>query len=362
MPLSWNEIKDRALRFSREWKGEGSERAEAQSFWNGFFDIFGIDRRRVAIFEKQVEITRAGRKLKRGRIDAFWKGVLLIEHKSDGQDLERAFAQASDYFDGVDDGHFLLTVTEARELAAQCPATREWIRPFVWGEGYIRGEQKFCLWLAEASPTAIRRCPEVLARVERVRRFRESSNRLATKVLASTPGRFGEIRQPLADYIFIPKTSSERRAYVPMGFLSAKYILNNTSLAIEGATLLHFGVISSAMHMAWFRSVSRRLKSDYRYSNQIVYNNFPWPENPTVAQKQKIETAAQGVLDARAAHPNASLADLYDPLTMPPNLVKAQQVLDAAVDGAYGRKGFKNDAERVAFLFELYQKLSLIHI
>jgi len=131
---------------------------------------------------------------------------------------------------------------------------------------------------------------------------------------------------------------------------------NDQVLLVPGADRCHFGVMSSTMHNAWIRYTCGRLESRYRYSKDIVYNNFPWPENPTDTQKQKIEAAAQAVLDARAAHPNASLADLYDPLTMPPNLVKAHQALDAAVDGAYGRKNFKNDAERVAFLFELYQK------
>jgi len=131
---------------------------------------------------------------------------------------------------------------------------------------------------------------------------------------------------------------------------------NDQVLLVPGADRGHFGVMSSTMHNAWVRYTCGRLKSDFRYSKDIVYNNFPWPETPTDVQKQKIESAAHAVLDARAAHPNASLADLYDPLTMPPNLVKAHQALDAAVDAAYGRKGFKNDAERVAFLFELYQK------
>jgi hypothetical protein len=141
-----------------------------------------------------------------------------------------------------------------------------------------------------------------------------------------------------------------------MGFFDRGEIVGDSNLCIPDATLYEFGVLGSTMHNAWVRYTCGRLESRYRYSAAIVYNNFPWPENPTATQRAAIEAAAQGVLDARAAHANASLADLYDPLTMPPNLVKAHQALDAAVDAAYGRKGFKNDAERVAFLFELYQK------
>jgi hypothetical protein len=150
--------------------------------------------------------------------------------------------------------------------------------------------------------------------------------------------------------------SSENRRYIPVGFCGPEIIASGTTLIVPSAGIFHFGVLQSGMHMAWMRTVCGRMKSDFQYSAGIVYNNFPWPEAPTDAQRQKIEAAAQGVLDARAAHPQASLADLYDPLTMPPNLVKAHQALDAAVDAAYGRKGFRNDAERVAFLFELYQR------
>jgi hypothetical protein len=154
----------------------------------------------------------------------------------------------------------------------------------------------------------------------------------------------------------VPGVSSERRQFVPIGFQPPTIVASSLVFVVPGATRFHFGIVSSTMHNAWVRYTCGRLESRYRYSKDIVYNNFPWLESPTDAQKQKIEAAAQAVLDARTAHPNASLADLYDPLTMPPNLVKAHQALDAAVDAAYGRKDFKNDAERVAFLFELYQK------
>jgi hypothetical protein len=176
--------------------------------------------------------------------------------------------------------------------------------------------------------------------------------------LGSTPTLFGEIRQPNQSYILVPRHSSERRGFVPIGFLPPNFVVGDSNMCIAGASTYHFGVLTSNMHNAWVRYTCGRLKSDFRYSAGIVYNNFPWPESPTDKQRAAIEAAAQGVLDARAQFPQSSLADLYDPLTMPPALVKAHQTLDAAVDAAYGKRGFRNDAERVAFLFERYQAIT----
>ena len=159
-------------------------------------------------------------------------------------------------------------------------------------------------------------------------------------------------------YLLIPSVSSERRAYIPIGFMPSDVVSTNLNLIVPGGELYHLGILSSAMHMAWMRSVCGRLKSDYRYSAGIVYNNFPWPENVTDKQRQGIEEAAQAVLNARARYPGSSLADLYDPLAMPPDLVKAHHKLDAAVDAAYSKKNFSGDSDRVAFLFELYQQIS----
>ena len=195
-----------------------------------------------------------------------------------------------------------------------------------------------------------------MKRIESVRVFRLASKSEPTRKIADTPTRFHVENTPDAEFIVIAKVSSERRAFVPMAFEQPATLCSDLLFLIPGANLFHFGVLASTMHNAWIRYTCGRLESRYRYSAGIVYNNFPWPEAPSDAQRQKIEAAAQGVLDARAAHPQASLADLYDPLAMPANLVKAHQALDAAVDAAYGRKGFRNDAERVAFLFELYQR------
>jgi hypothetical protein len=196
----------------------------------------------------------------------------------------------------------------------------------------------------------------VLKRIEKVKENRLSSKRDATKKLAAYPTLFGEIRQPQNKYIAIPKTSSERRIYIPLALLNPSIIASTELFTIDNGNLYMLGLLMSLMHNAWTRTVCGRLKSDYRYSAGIVYNNFPWPENPTEKQKLAIEAAAQAVLDARAQFPGSSLADLYDPLTMPPVLLKAHQTLDRAVDAAYGKTNFKTEAERVAFLFELYQK------
>jgi len=197
-----------------------------------------------------------------------------------------------------------------------------------------------------------------MRRVEAVKKWREASNRETTKKLSLTPTSFAEIRQPTTDYVAVPTLSSERRMYIPMAFLPAEVIASNQLYILPDATLFHFGILTSAMHMAWVRYTCGRLESRYRYSAGIVYNNYPWPDEPTDKLRTAVEAAAQAVLDARAQFPQSSLADLYDPLTMPPALVKAHQALDRAVDACYRKAAFANDAQRVEFLFERYQQLT----
>ena len=258
----------------------------------------------------------------------------------------------------IDDGHFLMDEKEAVRLMAEYPETLKWIRQFFSGDEFINGGRRFCLWLLGAKPEEIRQCDPVRERVQQVRDFRASSDRKATKELASVPMLFGETRQPSKRYLFIPKTSSERRKFIPIGFMPPEAVINNTSLFIDGAHLYHFGILSSTMHMAWVRQVCGRLESRYRYSNKLVYNNYPWPDVPTPKQRASVEKAAQAVLDARAEFMNASLADLYDPLSMPPALVKAHADLDRAVDLCYRPQPFESDRQRVEFLFALYEKLT----
>jgi hypothetical protein len=254
----------------------------------------------------------------------------------------------------IDGGYLLLSESERGELIRSEPNAERFIRRFVGSEEFINGIDRYCLWLKDASPADIRALPEVHRRLAAVRDFRQSSKRPATRNLAATPSAFAFVSHREAPYLLVPSVSSEKRTYIPIGFMPADVIASNLCLIVPLATVYHFGVLTSAMHMAWVSYVCGRLKSDYRYSGSIVYNNFPWPESPTEKQRTAIEAAAQGVLDARAQFPGASLADLYDPVAMPPALVKAHQKLDVAVDAAYGKKGFANDAARVAFLFERY--------
>ena len=257
----------------------------------------------------------------------------------------------------TDGGHLILSPEERDELLLMEPMAASFIRPFTGGGDFINGVQRFCLWLKDADPAQLRHLPEVMKRVELVREFRLDSKASTTRDFARFPTLFRQISQPNSDYLAVPEVSSERRPFIPIAFMSQKVICSNTVQFVSDATLYHFGTLSSTMHMAWMRAVCGRLKSDYRYSNSIVYNNFPWPD-PSGTQRSSIESAAQAVLDTRTKFADATLADLYDPLTMPPELVKAHQALDRAVDAAYGKTAFKTEAERVAFLFERYQQLT----
>ena len=256
-----------------------------------------------------------------------------------------------------DGGHLLLEEYERENLLAACPLAEKWIKPFLGAVEFINNKPRYCLWLVGCPPDEVRKMSPILAKVEAVKAHREASNRPTTKHLALTPTLFGEIRQPKTAYLLMPRVSSERRPYIPIGFLSENTIASDATLVIPNATMFTFGVMTSTMHMAWMRAVCGRLKSDFRYSAGIVYNNFPWPASRANSH-DVVEAYAQAVLDARATHPSASLADLYDPLTMPVNLLKAHQALDKAVDAAYGYKGATTDAARVAFLFERYQQIT----
>ncbi len=273
----------------------------------------------------------------------------------------------------TDGGHLILDREGRDKLLAVEPRAASVVREYLSAEDFINGIPRYCLWLKGCPPSQLRSMPNVLRRVEAVAAFRRLSSKAATRENAATPAFFAEDRQPVTQYLAIPKTSSERRAFIPIDFLSPETIVASELFTIADAGLFDFGILTSTMHNAWVRAVCGRLKSDFRYSAAIVYNNFPWPDlppksepnrPPTPANKAQtaIETAAQAVLDARAQFPASSLADLYDPLTMPPVLLKAHHKLDAAVDAAYalcgGKKTWKNDAERVAFLFARYQQLT----
>jgi hypothetical protein len=256
-----------------------------------------------------------------------------------------------------DGGHLLLTREERAELLRNEPEAAPWIKPFLGAAEYIGGSTRWCLWLKDISPAELRRLRGLKLRVEATKAHRSQSPRAATRALAATPALFGEDRQPGARYLVIPKTSSERRAFVPIGYLDASHIASTELFTIRSRDRYAFGVLSSTMHNAWIRAVCGRLKSDFRYSASIVYNNFPWPQAPSERLRAAVVQAAEGVLAARAERRPATLADLYDPLTMPVALLRAHRALDRVVDAAYGRRGFESDAQRVAFLFARHQEL-----
>ena len=258
----------------------------------------------------------------------------------------------------TDDGNYILSDAEREQLIAQEPNAEKFIRPYMGAEDFINSLSRWCLWLKGIQPSELRSMPQVMARVERVKAFRLASSAEPTRKSADAPTLFFYTSQPDTDYLIVPEVSSERRRYIPIGFMSKETICSNTNYLIPDASLFLYGMVQSEMHMAWMRQVGGRLESRYRYSGSMVYNTFPWPDEPSDKQRAAIEAAAQAVLDARAQFPQSSLADLYDPLTMPPALVKAHQALDRTVDACYRKAAFASDAQRVEFLFERYQQLT----
>ena len=255
-----------------------------------------------------------------------------------------------------DGGNFLLTDEEKEELIKQEPLSEKYIKPLLSASEFLNGKNRWCLWLEDLNPNDLKSMPLVKQRVENVKKLREESSREATKKLAEYPTLFGEIRQPKTEYIGIPLNTSGNRIYIPFGYFPKDFISNNTMSVVAKSSLFHFGVLASIMHMSWIKYICGRIKSDYRYSNELVYNNYPFPKNVSEKQKKAVEEKAQNVLNIRSQFSDCSLADLYDPLSMPPNLKKAHQELDKAVDNCYGSKSFKNDKERIEFLFGLYEE------
>lgn len=257
----------------------------------------------------------------------------------------------------IDGGNLILDEDDVNEIAKEDQRYLKFVREYCGGNELINNKKRWCLWLEGANPTEYRNSRFITNRINLTRKFREKSGRLQTKKLADVPYLFGEIRQPKTTTLVFPKVSSEKRRYIPIPFVKSEVIINGSSLMIPDATNYEFGILESNMHMSWMRMVAGRMKSDYQYSKELVYNNFPWP-TPTEEQKKKIAETAQGILDARALYPNSSLADLYDELTMPVELRKAHQANDKAVMAAYGLpiKG-TTESDAVAKLFDMYEKL-----
>lgn len=265
----------------------------------------------------------------------------------------------------IDGGNYLFTKEEMREFIKKEPKSEKYFKPWYGAKEFIDQAPRYCLWLGNCSPNELRQMPNCLKRVENVKKIRSESESVGTRKLAEKPTRFHVENMPISTYIIIPRVSSEKRRYIPMGFLNSDNLSSDSVHIIPNTTLYHFGILTSNVHMAWMRAVCGRLEMRYRYSKDIVYNNFPWC-NPTDEQKAKIEKAAQEILNAREKHPDSSLADLYNDLTMPPELRKAHQENDKMVMEAYGFKKkdengktrWLTESETVAELMKMYQELT----
>ncbi len=257
----------------------------------------------------------------------------------------------------IDNGNYLFTREEMMDFLRLEPSAEKWFKPWYGSQEFINRQPRYCLWLGNCPPNELRKMPNCLKRVEAVKQFRASSKRASTVKMAAMPTRFQTENMPTTTYLLVPKVSSERRRYVPMGLMTPDTLCSDLVFIIPGASLYHFGVLTSNVHMAWMRTVCGRLEMRYRYSKDIVYNNFPWC-NPTEEQKAKIEQTAQAILDARALYPDCSLADLYDEVAMPPELRKAHQQNDSAVMAAYGFDKKMAESDCVSLLMEMYTKLA----
>jgi len=312
-----------------------------------------------ACFDKKEKwLYQNGRSIKANNINAYLCDApnILIESRN------KPLCDVSKMVYGnkpADGGYLIIEDEDYLPFITKEPQAQIFIKPFLGAVEYLHGKKRWCLWLKDASPKDLRNCPQIMERIKGCKETRESSIAAGIRKFAATPTLFAQITQPAGvDYIIVPRVSSERRKYVPIGFMTAETIVSDAVQIVPDATLYEFGVMTSNVHMAWMRAVCGRLKSDYRYSKDVVYNNFPWP-TPTDDQKAAIEKTAQAILDARALYPDCSLADLYDEVAMPPELRKAHQENDKAVMRAYGFWGKLNtESECVAELMKMYQKLT----
>ena len=330
------------------WDSEASLKAHVHCVIIGFS---------LASTQKKKYIFSGGRSERANTINGYLLNapIVVVEESSRPLCNVPAIVRGSQ---ATDEGYYLFTPEEKADFLKKAPQAEKYFKRFMMGKEFINNIERWCLWMPEISPTELKNCPELLKRVQAVKKLRSESKNKQTQISANIPWRFGQYRPPAKNYIAFAKVSSERRRYIPFGFLTDDVIPGDKLFTIPNANLYMLGILTSNVHMAWMRTVCGRLKSDYSYSTTIVYNNFPWP-TPTEAQKAKIEQTAQGILDARALYPDSSLADLYDELTMPPELRTAHQRNDRAVMEAYGMS-IKDTTEStcVAELMRMYQKLT----
>lgn len=329
------------------WDSEASSKAHVHCVIVGFSVANSADPKLLFSLERVQEVEQINAYL----LDA---PVVFVESRT------KPLCRVADMLYGnkpTDGGFLFLSAEEKEKIVLEEPQIEKFIKQIYGATEYINNKLRFCLWLVDASPAEIRKSPFIMDRAEKVKEFRLASTKEATRKSADTPLLFQEVRQPKSKYIIVPRHSSENRRYIPFGFVSPEIIVNDAVQIIPDATLYHFGILTSNVHMSWVRAVCGRIKSDYRYSKDVVYNNFPWP-TPTEEQKAKIEQTAQAILNARALYPDCSLADLYDEVTMPPELRRAHQANDKAVMQAYGFWGKLNtETACVAELMKMYQEL-----
>jgi hypothetical protein len=353
VPLLWKELFNRygihidfAHRTFR-WDSEASLKAHVHCVIVGFSS---------ALNNKKRVIYDNGKTIEANNINAYLSAAsdVFIDSRSKPLCNVPVMRKVNQPTDG---GNLLFNQNDYEEFVSQEPEAKKYIRRLIGAKEFLNNIPRYCLWLVNISPAELRKMPLVMKRIEAVREMRLESNDAGTRKLAETPHLFRETVNPESSVV-VPRVSSERRRYVPMGFIGKDIIVTDAILLIPDATLYHFGILESNVHMAWMRAVCGRLKSDYRYSKDVVYNNFPWP-NPTEEQKAKIEQTAQAILDARAKYPDSSLADLYDELTMPVELRRAHQDNDRAVMQAYGfNVKTMTESQCVAELFKMYQNLT----
>lgn len=352
VPILWEEMFEKfdiIINFAHRtfiWNSEAKDKAAVHCVVIGFSQI---ERPEKLLFEAKVPRIV-------NRINGYLVNAenIFIKLRGKPQASFPKLVQGNKPWDG---GNLILSPEESKSLIDKYPNAHSFVKLYIGSQEFIKGKERFCLWLKGVSPREYRDIPEIIKRLAAVAGVRRKTKTTAVQALAETPMLFAQIRQPDSDYILVPETSSSSRKYIPIGFMPKDVIASNSTLVATGATLYHFGILTSNVHMAWMRTVCGRLKSDYRYSPS-VYNNFPWP-NPSETQKSKIEQTGQGILDARSLYPDASLADLYDELTMPPELRKAHQQNDRAVMEAYGFD-IKTTTETscVAALMSMYQQLT----
>lgn len=335
------------------WSNEGRANAAVHCVIIGFAKF---DRKEKLLFTYE-DIKGTANCTKVGRINAYLVEADNVVLQNRRQHINCNEIDMQNGGKPVDGGNLLLTNEEKDDLLSKEEDAAKWIKRYVMGDEFINGIDRWCLWLEKISPAELRSLPLVYERVNEVKKMRLASKKAATVELAAQPYLFGELRQAKSKkYLAIPKVSSERRKYVPMSFLDDGTVCGDKIFFVNNATNYHFGVLTSAMHMAWMRCICGRMKSDYSYSNTIVFNNFVFPINAKQADIDDINLCVEKVLDARSEHVGATLADLYDALAMPNELLKAHKALDKAVDKAYGYTGADDDASRVAFMFALYEK------